>query len=211
MGLRGAASYTPRNYLRGSYNRRMPGGYEKPSIQNQVNLLKRQVAKNSPEKRYFREAYTNTAPAGVSGADLPITSNFVADASFRNNVNGDKWRNHFLKLSGIVDDENLTFRVIVYVPRKTGNTIALPTVASDIPLLHDPSAFWIIDDFYVQKTAQVTDVGWNRVVNLRGLESIYNQDSSILEKGSIRIQLRWNKTGVAIPYYLSTMLCISDK
>lgn len=211
MGLRGAGSYTPRSYLRGSYNKPMAGGYAPKTIQNQINTLKRQVGKNKPAKCYFRENYTATASAGIGGTTHSVTNDVISNANFRNNINGDVWTNHYLRLSGIVDNTNLTTRIIVYVPKKTGSSITSPTTAFGLVAIPDPAAWWVLDDFYVTQARDADDHGFNRFVSLKGLHTLYNTSATTLERGEIKIAVYYSVPNANTPYFMQAMLCCSDK
>jgi len=190
-----------------------PSTYKKPSIQNQLNVLKRKVARNTPAKVNHQRQYGLTAvPAGVTGANINVTDDFIASSEYRDLVNGDAFTNHMLRLCIKVKPDVTAFRVIVYSPKVTSSSYAIPTSDNNLTRYPDPAAFTVYHDSWVTRQADLDETIFFKNVNLRRLTTVYNGSSSTLEKGAIRVMVEWNKGGgTTVPGHISTMLVLSDK
>lgn len=203
-------------YLRGSIpqsfsSRQKRATYVKPTIQNQINQLSRRVGQNQPAKNYFRTSYTDTAIlTGVGSTDSSLTNDFIAGTNFRNYVNGDTWSNVGLRIRGVIENAADTFRVIVYVPKKTGNGLTASAVKSDMARILDPAAFWVLTDFYVERQS-VARGTYDKYISLKNLQTIYNTDSTVLERGDIRIYIAWDASSTGLVHHTSAQLCVRDK
>lgn len=175
--------------LRGTRTRYNKAAFaSKPTLQNQISALRNQVSKNKPETIHYRgEGTYDASSAGRYISNVLITQNVINWTQFRNNITGDKWRNLSLDISlGFMPSEGAN-RVLVYVPRKSGQRYT-PS-SQELNAYPDPSAFWVISDDLIQKqdaypTGEVRTV-YKKKINLRGLHTIYNSDSTVLEKGEI--------------------------
>ena len=199
-------------YLRGS-TKKGPSSYSKPSIQNQLNTLKRQVGRNTPAKEFWRKTYAK-APvgAGHNQTTIDLTSDFINNVNFRDTVNGDKFNNWWghLNITSVAGVKNC--RIVAYVPKKPGTTWAPALSGSGYVDHADPHAFWVIADR--QMTLEQTTYPSTMKVrlNLRGMQTLYNTSSSVLERGDIRILIMWdtvNTSGTDV--FLGAQLCVSDK
>jgi len=198
-------------YLRGTKS--TVGSYSKPSFQNQLNLLKRKVNQNTPSKSNHQRQYILTAvAAGITGATINVTEDFVGAVEYRDLINGDSFTNHTLRLSIKVRPEVTAFRVVVYTPKVTSSTYAVPTTDNEFTRFLDPAAFTIYHDSWVNRQADLDESIFFRNINLRRMRTIDNGSSGVLEKGNLRVCLMWNKGGgTTVPAHVSTMLVVSDK
>lgn len=201
MGLRGArnqpgpmASGGP--YLRGS----LMGirTYKKPTLTNKVARLERQVASQKPELHQYPNAYTaNSSGSGFNFLDRNITRDFIDSSNFRDNVNGDRFRQRGLKiylhgLSGAV----FNFRVVVYVNRRASTTTFTPT---SIGQIYDITATDLLYDQPFQKLYNAGQMLHKVYVPMNRI-CMYNSDSDIIDKNGIRIVVMWQTTsGAATP------------
>lgn len=186
--------------LRGTYkksNKMVVAKAMKPSLQEQVNSLKMQVGRNKPEVQYFRGDGTITSTGtGTEQNTINITASLIASSTFRDNIIGDRWTNIALALSFYLSADCTHFRYVVYVPKKTGTSFT-PT-AQQFVRYPDPSAFWVLADKSV--TLDPSAGGFRSVrktVKLNRLKSIYNLDTTTLEKGEIKVLLITNGTNAA--------------
>lgn len=206
------AKYILMPYLRGSTKAK----YSKPSattIQNQINVLKRKVAQNASQKNFIRQNLTAVAAGGTSGSNYNLTSDFIATATYRDYVNGDKFANHWVKLSLLSEIDVTALRIIVYTPKKTGTSFSVPTTAAELALIPDPAAFTIFMDRWINPyESTLSRSGHHMLVNLRRMVTDYNGSSSTLEKGEVKVWIGWSKTsGSSTVMNCQTMLCVSDK
>lgn len=195
-------------YLRGN-NLRKTATYVKPTLQNQINTLKRRVGKNKAAKSYFRVQYSDSpVSSGVGSSDHSLTNSFIGGSNFRNYVNGDSWTNVGLRLRGVCSMNVITFRVIVYVPKKPGNGLTSSLVKSDLARILDPAAYWVLSDEFIRSDTAGT---FQRYINFKGLQTIYNTDSTVLERGDVRIYFAWDTAASGVTHNTSAQLCITDK
>jgi len=195
-------------YLRGT---KTTAKYVKPTFQNQLNMLKRQVARNTPAKTYWQNDYSFTAAAGVRGTDCPLSVDFIANATYRDNINGDIFKNHWVRLGLTTPNGVDAVRVIVYTAKKTGQVYNAGTSMATFIRGLDPAAWNIYHDEIYQPVIDGRQT-FVRKVNLRGVNTIYNASSSTLEKGDIRICIVTDKSTVSsLCFELNAQLCISDK
>lgn len=182
MPLRG----TMRKYERSVYNKR-------PTLQNQITALKTQVARNKPETQFYR--VSNNYNASVTGRyqfNILPTDSLINATDFRDNVTGDKWRNLFVDFSALLLDTNIAYRIMCYVPKKSGTRFTPST--EEFNRHHDPSAFWMISDEIVDNANTNSNnsskvVSYKKRFNLRGLHTIFNSSSSVLERGEIVVSI----------------------
>lgn len=95
----------------------------KASTETRLRNLGRAIARNAPAVEYTTLAVTSSLPSGAVENQIPVTTNFLANADFQSKVLGDKFRNlrlyHRHQFVGNVD----IARIIIYVPKITGSTI----------------------------------------------------------------------------------------
>lgn len=166
---------------------------QRPTLQNQITRLQSQVARNKPETLYFRSSSDYTAASlGRYQINILPTSSLIGSTEFRNNVTGDKWRNLTVDFSALLKNTNAVFRIMCYVPKKTGERF---TPSSEEFNRHpDPSAFWVISDEIVtnmntNSNNASKNRGYKKRFNLKGLHTLYNSSSANLEKGEIVISV----------------------
>ena len=179
-GLRGARS------LYNLYNATRPVvGSPLTRVQNQVNILRRTVARQAPQTSNWSKIYSWTTPAtvGFQTYDIPITTDFIASSDYTNSVLGDFYRNKFLQLKLDCEPVVPKYRIIVYWSRKAGNTSGV----GDFAFTLDPAAFTVIHDSMVFPN-QLAGTKFIRL-NLRGKMTNYNQSSSTLEYGDLRVRI----------------------
>ena len=73
--------------------------YGKPSLQIQVDKLKRKVASNKAEQFTFKQGGTITPPSTSQGqTNLNITDLIYTDSDFRDDITGSIWKNHWMDI-----------------------------------------------------------------------------------------------------------------
>lgn len=179
----------------------MPNTWNPRSLQNEINVLKRKVGRNTPAPVYFREDIigglylTNN---GFVRDEINVTSTIVQRTDFRNNINGDEWYNNSMKVKLLMEPTCSTCRVLVYMPLISGNEFAPPLTKEGYLRIPDPAAFTVLSDRYFNRdsiddapagtdpfTGSLKVFSWN--VPLRGAKTIYNGSSGVIEKNSIVI------------------------
>lgn len=117
--LRGGATYPRSSYLRGTMSSwaKGRGSYSKPTLENRLKRLQREVLKHKPSVEEFTDAttITHTGPGYLSNT-YTITQDTKDDVDFRNKINGQDFLNRRLKvrLQGAIGIDGV--RVIIYVP-----------------------------------------------------------------------------------------------
>jgi len=212
----GITYYLAKKILMGRIWSTTPGAssnakYAKPTLQNQLNVLKRQVARNTPSKEYWQNDYTAVAAMGILGTDIPISVDFIANATYRDNINGDRFANHWLRLGITIPNGVDTVRIIVYTAKKTGQVYNAGTSLATFVRALDPAAWNIFHDEIYQPVLDGRQT-FSRKVKLRGVNTIYNASSSVLERGDIRVAIITDKSTVSSTVFnLNAQLCYSDK
>lgn len=107
-------------------------------------VLERKVRGLKPERKhfFFTDLLIKSAALGFGRKDGNITTSFHGWANFRDNVLGDKWKNHSLKLALRCDNYNGMIRLVVYYPKRVGDTWS-PTNIGAIP---DPNDTVVLYD-----------------------------------------------------------------
>ena len=192
-----------------------PIAQRRKTLSEEVSALKRKVALNTPSPYYFRTTTTFlSGTAGVPKVDgYDVTNNFVISDTYHDNVTGDKFINNSLHITLTKLRSVYQLRMIVYVP-KNPDVIYTPESSQKGLVAHpDPNSFWVLKDVYINDRNQFIDDSRQWFINLRKLQTTFNTDLKIIEKGRIRILLMYNTTGDSQTecLYLGTRLSITDK
>lgn len=198
-------------YLRGTLSRK--GTAAKPkTLKNEIELLKRRVSSITPRRIYFRE------PKPILGAGSPgylyrewsLTSDFIANDDFRTDINGDRWKNHWVKLMYTAESPAVTqLRVIVYSPKKAGAPFTPQLDSEGFTTPPDPSAFTVYYDNFVVNGNSFNPLYFKRLVKLN-FSTLYNSSSKVLEKGDVRILVFFDNDQSLGGGHMYTQLCVSD-
>lgn len=189
-----------------------PSSSKKASYQDQIDYLKRRVSRNTAYKQYSQTAWTvGSISPGAYGIDIPVTTDFIAKPKFGELINGDKWTNHYLKISGFWTTGVTAGRITVYTAKKTGAVIAPPTTELEFGRILDPAAFSVLYDGYINRQSDLAVTAFHKYVSLRNLVTINNISSGVLERGDIHVLMSCMSTSANIPFYVNTQLCFSDK
>lgn len=156
----------------------------RPTLQNQITALRRQVNQQKPETQYYRVSGThNSTGIGIGQNNHLVTSSLIGSANFRQNVTGDQWANIALNLKFTMAPACQIARVLVYVPKKSGSRF---TPASNGTVEHpDPSSFWVVSDTYIRHNDNSTQEPASRRFNLKKLKTIYDSNAVSIERGEI--------------------------
>lgn len=198
-------------YLRGTVNK----SFTTPkytTLRNEVEVLKRRVGANTARKVYFRSPKTivGTGSAGYLRTEWSVTDLFVADSNFRNDINGDRWKNHWLKLKYSSDTAAvLQVRLIVYSPKIAGASFnPTPDIAGfNLPL--DPTAFTVYYDKHINNPNAINPYHFDRWVKLN-MSSLYNGSSGVLEKGDVRVMVQFQNITNLNGGQMYTQLAVTD-
>ncbi|AXQ65316.1 MAG: hypothetical protein [Circular genetic element sp.] len=155
------------------------------TLQSQINRLERKVAQNTNEVITFKDG-DNIFPSSTAfeQTTLSVTDDLHASANFRDDVTGEKWRNHWLDLRYVGPNDMSTLRVMIYVPKKPGTSFVPP--ARKGVYQPDNNAFWVLYDKSHDLVTN-TESHKHARVNLRKLVSEYASSGSTLERGDIKI------------------------
>ena len=155
------------------------------SLQSQINKLQRQVNQNKGEVITYRDG-GNIFPSSTSfeQATFSVTGNLHGSANFRDDVTGEKWRNHFLDLRYVGPNDMKTLRVVIYVPKKPGTSFVPPSRKGVYQ--PDKNAFWVLYDKSHDLVAN-TETHKHAHVNLRKMITEYSSSGTSLERGEIKI------------------------
>lgn len=184
------ASYKALNMLRGTRNKAIYKALNtRPTLQNQITALSRQVALQKPEIQHWRWAgnYNSGTQAGQTLVELNATDDLIQSTNFRQNVTGDQWRNKVFKYKINFEPNCLWARVVIYVPKKAGDRFQ-PTAytSTSIP---DPSQFWVISDRFYKANNTNRNYPGNATVNLRNMKTIYDSQVTAIEKGELMMAI----------------------
>jgi hypothetical protein len=158
------------------------------ALQGQVSLLRRTVARNTPQTSTWQDStvsYTTAAATGIFSQDYSLTSRFISSGTpYTDAVLGDRYRNKSVMLKIDAGDNIPKVRLIVYWTKKTGNSMTI----NDFLTTPDPSAFTVISDTMFFPAGKQKSTVFKRF-NLRGKITNYNQSSSVLEEGDLRFHI----------------------
>lgn len=159
---------------------------QRPTLQGQITALRRQVNNTKPETQYFRVSGGHTSGGTLlETVHHDVTSSLIASLSFRDLITGDQWKNHFIKFRIHGLPENKLFRVVVYVPKKSG-TLFAPSVQQYVSI-PDPSSFWVLHDRTYTDKDTAADAHAQLHLSLKGLKTIYDSNAAVINKGEVII------------------------
>ncbi|MBA7556247.1 hypothetical protein ES705_48946 [subsurface metagenome] len=176
-------------------------GAQPAGLQNQINRLKTQVGKNTPETKYFRFSATiDSATSGNELSTINATQALINSTSFRDNINGERWSNVAINLNVIAQPDCTNLRVMIYVPKRSGESFS-PSLLSGTCYTRfpDPGKYWVLADKMM--TSQTTDVitPLKMRCNLKGLKTILDSNATAIEKGEIKIAFFTNGINALAP------------
>jgi len=159
----------------------------KRTMEQELRAIKRRVSRNTPAPSYFRSTnvVNTTAASGFQLAQINVTSLLTGDSSYHDLVTGDKFINQSLTLR-VLWDKGVNFsRVMVYAPKKAGNTFVPSVAPSGIVQAPDSNSFWIIHDHVYTQTDPDQTMRMQRKMGLNGMLTTFNTDNSLIEKGEV--------------------------
>lgn len=178
--------FKPINMLRGTVIKKDRATWnQRPTLQGQINALKAQVNKTKPETQFFRAygSHTSTGTGAIDVVHHLITSSLIGNASFRDWITGDQWRNLFLKFRIHSVPNNTMFRLVLYVPKDPGVTFS-PSI-HQYALIPDPSSYWILYDRTFTDKDVNADNHMQTQVSLKGLKTVYDSNAAATRKGDV--------------------------
>lgn len=185
--------------------------YSPPTIRNELDRLKRKVARNSPSPNFFQRTTTlNEATSGYHHENVNVSEIFTNDASYRDYITGDTYANRWLKFHYTSGSSSLgQFRLIVYSPKVASTEFNPSDSPSGFVTQLDPSAFTVFYDSMKVNPNSIQPLHFSQFVSLRNIITEYNGSSSIMEKGNIRVCCIWDNTnsgnGGTLGWQLSTL------
>lgn len=184
--------------LRGSSSKYRLRVYRPPTLKNRVDTLARKVAAQKPEIQYYDEAQLiSFAGAGFSVTDIDATRELIDNASFRDYITGDKWKNLGLYVRCAGTGLNVTrLRILVYTPKRAGtsNFPAL-TGASIFTQIPDPTAFTTHSDYTWDANDPIGSLTVQSQTSLKMITQ-YNSEADIVDRNGVRIWIARESSGV---------------
>lgn len=157
----------------------------KPSLQNQVDVLKRKVSRNTPETQYFQDLTSELIIGNVNQSfEVNVTDSLINTANFRDLVTGDKWINKSLQFHFDPHHNTGMCRLVIYQPKKVGQRFQPVGTTAAYERYPDPSAFRVFYDHSWEPTRD-NELRKKGSINLGNMMTTYNSDSSTLERGEI--------------------------
>lgn len=166
-------------------------GAQPAGLQNQINRLKTQVGKNTPETKYFRFSATIASVTNSNElSTINVTQALINSTTFRDNINGERWSNMGFNLNVVSLPDCTNLRVLVYVPKRTGENFS-PSLASATCYTRfpDPNKYWVLADKTVSSQTDDYITPLKMRCNLKGLKTILDSNATAIEKGEIKIAL----------------------
>lgn len=191
-----------KTYLRGS--KRPYKTYQQKTLRNEINLLKRKVARNTPAPVYFDTITTlpsfSASPDEFKRATIDITDDILSLTGFRDQINGDEWYNNSVKLSLTLFGETEQAWCVVYAPNLASTVFAPPESADGNVTLPDPAAFRVLSSRRINRespkdttTSDYPHVTYEWIVPLRSMKTLFNSDANIVEKNPIKVMILLKK------------------
>jgi len=200
-------------YLRGT-KKAAVAKFAAPTIRNELDRLKRQVARNTASPDHFIRIVPLQGEEGVEfhRIDIPFTTTFTTDAKYRDSITGDKYYNNWIKLKfHSINPACNALRVVVYSPKVTTAEFIPEQTVTGFVTPPDPAAFRVYYDQMIQNPNSLQPLYMQRLVNLRKTITEFNGSSNILERGNIRICLLVQNSSSQSLGFLGYQLCTTDK
>jgi len=201
-----------RGTKRGSVSQSALSAVRPATLQNQINKLKQDVGKNKPGIEYYREQVNlshTTEPWSVE--TFTPTESFIASSDYRNTINGDRFTNHRLRVYLHTQLSVESARLCIYVPKRPDQSFEPPNNDLGFVTVPDPAAFWVLSDNYIRADDSATPRHFMRDVSLRGMITLNNVSSSVLEKGNIKILVMLQAETTGAKGTLGFRLAVTDK
>ena len=184
-------------YLRGSLaKKRYPrGAYSKPSLENKLRSLQRQINKNKPALVEFSTNYTQIhSGIGYVQNTRDLTDDILIDATFRDKINGQDFTNHYLQFKFVGGVGFQQVRVVIYHPLTTLDDFTPGATQSGMATVPPIKQFKVLlDTFLPIETSNSYPVAAIRVP-LRGLVTKLS-DGGQVERGNIKMLVLSNANG----------------
>lgn len=177
-------------YLRGTAKKTL---VVKPqTLQNQINQLKRRVRQNTPATVHFRTNPPAFTSGGTGWAQLTysFTSAFVTSPVFRDDINGDWFRNLWLDLSFAIHPAMDRFRFILYSPRKAGTFYTPGATITGFCAHPDSSMYHVYHDEMINFDADPKAA--LRRISLRNLKTCI--DNTTIQQGELMLTIIYQGT-----------------
>lgn len=199
--------------LRGTYKKKNVLSYKAPSLQNQINALRRQVLDQKRDPEYFQihgEVVHSTANWKVTQVNL--TNEMITATGFRDAINGDSWRNNYLDMRFLTKTRVEFCRVIIYAPLRSGATFTPSVDDAGSVVVPDPTAFKVLhDDIFIMHAALVTEEGRRRWINLRKLVTLYNGHNTTIERNDIKMTIITKASSTGSSVMWNAVFCVTEK
>lgn len=186
------------------------------TLRQEVRALKRAQARyrNAPHYFLLRSTLNSSGATSWSREDIDLTDAFTSTGTYHDNVTGDEYLNNNLQTKVDVSNDVIKCRMVIYVPKNPLVTFTPTLDQAGFTTQPDPNSFWILKDVYINHNTDVFNTATTYWVNLRGLKTIFNTDSNIVEKGRVRILFLYfnqsNPSGNG-SVFISNQLSITDK
>lgn len=187
--------------LRGTLSKRDRAIWnQRPTLQNQINALRSKVNSQKPETQYFRVngSHTCSTANSVEVIHHDVTQSLINLTTFRDLINGDQWKNKFLKVRVHSLPNCRLFRMVIYVPKRAGITFS-PT-SSHFASIPDPSSFWVIYDKTITRSDVDAHEQHQAFANLKNVHTLYDSNAARVNKGEIYVTLMSTSAQTQLSY-----------
>lgn len=197
--LRGGAIVPNRRYLRGTLATWAAGRstYSKPTLENKLRSLQRQINKNKPALVEFSTDYTQIhSGSGYVQNTRDLTDDLVAATDFRDKINGQDFTNAYLRLNFVGGVGFQQVRVVIYHPLTTLDSFTPGATQAGMATVPPIKQFKVLlDTFLPIETSSSYPVAALRVP-LRGLLTKLS-DGGTAERGNLKMLVLSNSTGAS--------------
>lgn len=202
--FKGPAADEKMGYLRGTtapkskatMSTRSPGS-RRATLANKVTALERKVNRMKPEIQQLNIAQTVAAGAtGVQQHNVDITRRLVDDASFRDNITGDKWVNRSLILRvNALSPGIARMRLVVYRQNRESGPVWSPAAGFEFTESPDMSEFKVMTDRIITQDSATGILYLTFKVPLN-ITTTYDSGDDVITKNKVKTALIYTTTGV---------------
>lgn len=196
-----------------AHYKKWKSGYKpstKITVQNQLDVLRRRVSRNTPEVQYHQDLFAFTPLTNLSNQyERSFTASLIGSAGFRSAITGDQWYNKTLRFRFDPSTTTGTVRLAFYIPKKAGQRFT-PATASNPPIrFPDPTAFRILYDRTWDPSKEGSLYASGKI-SLGNLLTSYNSDSNTLERGELMCVV-WTTGSLGKTMALATEIAFANK
>lgn len=185
-----------------------------PTLANKLAKLEREVKRSKPELQHFiKSGFITWSSAGVLSTQLAATRELINDASFRDQVTGDKWVNANLMVKLAATSASVQrLRVVVYCHKRAGTTTyGFTNTTSNFRDILDPTAIDVIGDYMVENQSSNSPILRSFRLPLRMRQTQYNSGADTIDRNAVQIAIIGESTATGIQLYYAYKLSFYNK